>query len=440
MRRLIILISLILAIGLAFMYKYMVLDPPPPDFTLTREYGDVFQNIQFNNGYNGQSNLQEHYPNLLHLEKYYEDITTESSPSKALVDSLQMGRAEIYYWLWESYSAAALLASKLSLDLYLAPPSSVTNPKLPLHDVANLNQNASLILNNTLLNLSKHLELNNNSNELARFMAIQSKSLDCESLIFAPPQAIVQNDNHAFMVDPYVFGSYASCFYREAIVEYQEIFAGNNEPGSDFYRAKLRFLILLGNDPQYTDRLNAIANNNFSSTLPDSMAQGLYSDLIFDVTSLLLQKKMLSSQDAHSILRQSRFPYADLLLSLMSSNTLALGSDLQLPSWMEIVALDDPVLAPKLVENIAKYYDKQEEYSKGSLLINNFWFADASNFPPRIWWFDNYPKFMLLSYAYGRLDGGRLPLWVDNLHQISSGDKSLGELKELAKYYNVVAF
>jgi len=418
----------------------MILDPPTPEFTITREYGDVFQNIQFNNGYDGHRNLQEHYSNLLQLEKFNEDITTVSSPNTALLDSVQMGRAEIYYWLWESYSAAALLASKLSLDLYQAPPNSVTNPKLPLHDVENLNKNASLILNNTLLDLSKHLERNNNSKELANFMAIQSKGLDCEPQIFSSPQAIVQNDNHAFMVDPYVFGLYASCFYPKAIVAYQEIFAGNNQSGSDFFRAKLRYIMLLGNDPDNADILNAFVNNHFTSALPDSMAQGLYSDLIFDVTSLLLQKKIISSQDALSIIEQSRFPHAELLLSLMSSNTPTLVRGIELPSWKEIAALDDAVLAPKLVENIAKYYDARKEYSKGSLLINNFWFTDASNFPPKVWWFDNYPKFMLLSYAYGRLDGGRLPLWVDNLHQISNGDKSLGELMELAKYYNMVAF
>jgi len=444
MRRIIILVSTILALGLALLYKYMILDPPPLDLTLKRGYGDVFQNIQFNNGYDGKTNLQEHYSNLLLLEKFNEDITKDYSPSNALMDSIQLGRAQLYYWLWESYSASALLASKLSLDLYQGPPKSVTNPKLPLHDVENLTVKAARIVNNALVELSVHLERNNNSMELAKFMANQSTISNCDSLVFSPPQATIQDDNNAFVVDPYVFGFYSSCFQSKAILAYKEILEGNSQSGTEYYKANLQYLILLGNDLDEKSPLNAIVNNEFILTLSDSMKQGLYSNLIFDITSLLLQKKILNYENARNIVEQSKFPYAELLLTLMSGNTIAesdtLEKGIQLPTWLEIVALDDPVLAPKLVENIAKYYDVRKEYSKGSILINNFWFADASIFPPKVWWFDNYPKFMLLSYAFGRLDGGRLPLWVDNLYQISNGDKLLGELMELAKYYNMVAF
>jgi hypothetical protein len=444
MRRIIIIVSTILALGLALLYKYMILDPPPLELTVKRVHGDIFQNIQFNNGYDEKTNLQEHYSNLILLEKFNEEITRDHSSSNALIDSIQLGRAQLYYWLWESYSAAALLASKLSLDLYQGPPSSVTNPKLPLHDVENLSANASRIVNNTLPELSVYLERNSNSMELAKFMAIQSKISDCDSLVSLPPKATIQNDDNAFVIDPYVFGFYSNCFHSKAILGYKEILEGNSQSGEEYYKANLQYLILLGNSPDEISLLNTIVNNEIVSALSDSMKQGLYSNLIFDVTSLLLQKKILNYENARNIIEQSKFPYAELLLTLMLNNAIAESdtSDkvIQLPTWLEIVVLEDPLLAPKLVENMAKYYDAQKEYSKGSILINNFWFADASNFPPRVWWFDNYPKFMLLSYAFGRLDGGRLPLWVDNLYQISDGDKLLGELMELAKYYNMVAF
>ena len=444
MRRVIILISLILAIGVALFYKYMIMVTPPVFVTADRGYGDVFQNIQFNNGYTGQPNLQEHYSNLQKLEMFNKNITRERLNEIGVSDSIQLGKAQLYYWLWETYSAAALLATKLSIDLYLGPPISVTNPKLPLHDVENLSTIASKIVNKALIKLSNKLDMENNSGELIKFMASQSNISECDSTVFSPPEATIQDDSNAFVVDPYVFGVYANCFRTKAMLAYKEILEGNNRTGSEYYKAYLQYLMLLGSDYGGTSLLTDNVNDKFILSLADSIQLGLYSDLLFDVTSLLLDKKILSFEKAHSIIKHSEFPYAELLLSLLSVNTFSESvidvKAAQFPNWSEIVSLTDPILAPKLVENLAKYYDAQKEYSESSLLINNFWFADASNYPPKVWWFDNYPEFLIFSYAFGRLDGGRLPLWIDNLYRISRGDKLLGELMELAKYYNMVAF
>ena len=212
-----------MAIGVALFYKYMILDTPPVVVTADRGYGDVFQKIQFNNGYTGQPNLQEHYSNLQKLEMFNKNITRERLSEIGVSDSIQLGKAQLYYWLWETYSAAALLAAKLSIDLYLGPPISVTNPKLPLHDVDNLSTTASKIVNKALIKLSHKLDMEINSGELIKFMTSQSNISECDSTVFSTPEATIQDDSNAFVVDPYVFGVYANCFRTKAMLAYNEI-------------------------------------------------------------------------------------------------------------------------------------------------------------------------------------------------------------------------
>lgn len=442
MNRKITIISICFALSLALTYKYFIRSSAEIQTNKIRQHVDVYNIIEFNNGLYGETNYQLHFSNLVSLEKYEMEVGSENTDNEAFIDSIQYSLAQLYYWLWESYSSAALLSSKLSIDLYISPPASVTNPKLPLRDTKKLNNHASHIVHSVLPELSNQLKTDNSSTHFSQFGAKLSDA-DCNSILDLQHDAVVQNDDNAFVIDPSIFGVNSSCYYHKAISLFQELINNKRLPKEQYLKIQLQYVVLMDIYPENSKDMNKYADQQLIEELQDSKNYELYSDQIFEVISILVKRGLVSASEALMIVNHSDFPYAELLLALMTADTqssVKFLEDSQIPAWDEIISLDDPILAPKLVIKIAEYLDKKGEFMEGAILLNEFWFGDANSFPPTTWWFDNYPKFLLLSYSFGRLDGGRLPLWVENLHQISQDDELLRDLMELAKFYNLVAF
>ncbi len=449
MNRRTIILSLLVAIAIVVAYKY-VLSPRTGqniDEHLSIEvpdnHLDPFLLIQFDNGYAGSLNYQHHAENIKQINLAIQMMLAIEIEDKKYLDSLYMAKFMLQFYISESYSQSFKLCTRFLEDLYIAPPPTTTNPKLPLRFTKNFLPTAHKIVLESLPFISGCFHQRMPLHQVLELVIPEITQKGCGSEGNQGKRAIIQDDNQAFVLDPVVFASLSRCYSIGALNTYLEHVEGQSPQTQQYFASSLKFCQLLASEKLFKHELLSLADHHFIQALHDSSSNLLFIEDIVNTVADLVYLQIIDQDEGQVILGNADFPYSDILLDLLISERSGKdkGLDLQeLPSIEELINLQDPVLTPMLVMSLAANYERNGFQEEASIIINSFWFDDANTFPVKTWWFNNYPKFLIASYAMGRLDGGQLPLWVSSYFSIANGDEGLMEVLELAKYYNMVVF
>jgi len=405
---------------------------------------DPFVQIEFNNGYYGESNYQRHMENWLLVEKSIDDLVGRNITSSNYLDSLKIARFMLECYISDTYMQAFNLASKLSTDLYIAPPSTTTNPQLPLRFSTDFTTHSRKVVSEVIPMIAKNTQMGMPLRQMVVQLSEGVFSKDkCSNVDQITTDAIAQDDSSAFVLDPLVYAELSQCFQMQAVNHYQNDLSGQIKESVETFASQLKYVGLLGDEIKHTSTLRVFADSHFIASLMDSSRNLLYMEDIANSIAVLVFRDILPLGEGRKILANTNFPFSALLLDLIISEVsgqLESMESYNIPSLGEVAEIDNPILAPMLVIRLASYLEKTGHPIEASSFINSFWFHDANTFPPKTWWFNNYPKFLIESYALGRLDGGQLPLWVSAYYSISGSDKGLAAILELGKYYNMIVF
>ena len=95
-----------------------------------------------------------------------------------------------------------------------------------------------------------------------------------------------------------------------------------------------------------------------------------------------------------------------------------------------------PDFSGRFIDKVCNYYYKNGEYEKPMVEITRFWYDDMKNHPMENLCFDNYPAFLLRSYLFGRWDGARLPLFLQDYRNVIGSDPVLKNGFKFLQRYN----
>ena len=253
-------------------------------------------------------------------------------------------------------------------------------------------------------------------------------------------QGILFQDSTGFLLNPDVFLQAAECMrarFERSALEYFDLHPVTN---SQKYALKIKRLVVWG----ATKHIMPQEYEEILPTLPDSMNILSIATDIYRLIPVLAQNRLLDSTLFKSILVHSDFEYTSYFLNLLVPGDILSGKILKgkfvEPNLQTLSELSNPVLPPLMLLTDARYKYRHGEQIAASDEVNLFWYHSGTNYPPQYWWFDNYPAYLIRCYTIGHLDGGRLPLWLNDLHEVIDGDPLLYELLELAKYYNLNLF
>ena len=392
----------------------------------------------FSNGYYIKENVQRHYDNLLVVEKIIRS-DPENNISPASLDTLYALQGLLHYYLWETYQASYLLCKNIETDLYKAPPKGVNNPNLPLMFIDGLsNQAHDFIESNFLSNPVQGETLSSDYTKVQKCMdTVRSQAK--EEVFF------IQNDEGGMVADPNYLAR-KSCFHKKESIDMFEDYLATDGRLHDVYHKKLLLSNLYENTPELvnSDRSIKLAES-LSSTFTDSIANDSFSAMIFRLVGLYIQNGKLNQRQAEEIILNANYTrkneLLELLLASQGSSKWNISDDIE-PNLTtdDFLAYPHPTLTPLHLLTYAIYISQLGYPIKASELVNEFWHYETNSRPSRTWWFDNYPKFLIESYAIGRLDGARLPMWLEVYFEITGNDPTLNSQLELLKYYNVCRF
>jgi len=446
-------ITLALTIAILIVIGYKIFGPKTGpghndggrDLQTKSAHFDPFVQIEFNNGDYGESNYQKHMENWLLVEKSIDDLVGRSITSSNYLDSLKIARFMLECYISDTYMQAFNLASKLSTDLYIAPPPTTTNPQLPLRFSTDFTTHSRKVVSEIIPMIAKNTQMGIPlwQTVIQLSMGVLSKD-KCSNVDQITDAAIVQDDSSAFVLDPVVYAELTKCFRMQAIEHYQDDLLGEMNESVEGFASQLKYVSLLADDINDFFTLKELADSHFIASLKDSSLNLLYMEDIANSVAVLVFREILPLDEGRKILANTNFPFSELLLDLLiseASGQLEPIGSYNIPSLGEVTGIDNPILTPMLVIRLASYLEKSDHPLEASSLINSFWFHDANTFPPKTyWWFNNYPKYLIESYGLGRLDGGQLPLWVSAYYSISGSDSGLTAILELGKYYNMIVF
>jgi len=405
--------------------------------------------VEFNNGSNNNQNLQLHWDSLQRLNG------TSFSDSALL----SYYRGYLHFSLWQLYLSVEKLAHSMHHDLYVGLENGVRNPNFPLIPRIRPNQSAlklfsferqyNQIMNRDFIyhphNRVSFLGSGSGVTDEEELQELVGKVLDNPTATITEYGVLDKSDD-VFMINPYLFSA-LSYYHAYKAIDYLGNFVSLTTKYSVILlKARLKLVLVYGALRDNESIKLVIANwDGWVSTLTDSVSQYQYEADIVEVLPFFVSCGALRSKDVVKILSNSSFPHIRILYELISDSwgfaAISFSIDqLRDYSTLDYTSYDDPILTPLFVLHLAEYLYEKREYQLASNLIGGFWYKDASAHPPELWWFENYPDFMVRSYLVGKEDGAKLPFWVDDFHRIVGNDPTLLLEQELAKFYNNVAF
>jgi hypothetical protein len=435
-------IVLIIPLAITFiaaLFLLLVSESDDDGFAKSGEFfsASIHERCNFSNGYFLEENVQHHIDNLADIENIINSELANNIPSASL-DSLHALNALLHYYLWETYQASYSLCYNIETDLYAAPPIGVNNPNLPLMFTKGLSTTAIKFIES---NFSvEHFQDRTRSGDLPLLP-------DCSKNVSSGTphdMYFVQNDSGGIVFDLQTM-LHESCFHKFRAVTLLEDYLSEGGRLHDIYQKKLLLSYLYEN----TDNLKKSARSNtlavvLSNTFRDSIGNDSYSALIFELVGKYIQNEKMNKEEAIGIIQNSNYLLKNKLFELLvvmhekDPNTFGEFEDNLI--YKDFLKNPHPTLTPLHVLKYAIHQAQSGNHLKASELINEFWYSNANNHPATTWWFDNYPKYLLESYTMGRLDGSRLPMWLDDYFEIIGDDSTLSAQSELLKYYNVCVF
>ena len=405
--------------------------------------------ISFDNGSVNKQNLQLHWDSLQRLNgASFSDSTL-----------LSYYRGYLHFSLWQLYQSVEKLTHSLHHDLYVGPENGVRNPNLPLTPRIRPDQSAlklfslekqynQIMQRDSIYHPHNRINLLGSGNGITdeeKLQELVSNALDDQASNITNFGVLDKSDD-VFMINPYLFSA-LSYYHADKSIDYLGNFVSlTTKSPTRLLKARLKLVLVYGAIKDNESIKSVIANwDDWLSTLTDSVSQYQYEADILEVLPFLLSCGVLRSEDVEKIFSNSSFPHIRLLFELISDSWGFAANSLSVDNMKDYTTIDytsydDPILTPLFVLYLAEYLYEKKEYQLASDLIGGFWYEDNSAHPPELWWFDNYPDFLVRSYLVGRRDGSKLPFWVDDFHRIVGNDPTLLLEQELAKFYNNVAF
>ena len=299
---------------------------------------------------------------------------------------------------YEAYTAAADLLIELQTCLHSEPRIHRFYPVLPV---------------NSKSVEGYPLKLFNFYDYLTPFHLNPNRLLNINELKEISDNYVFDNGNHRLISAAPIL-RLAHEEYEKAISNLSDFMGGKqlSDNRAAVAAAQLLKLQLLGNNAEEAEKLV----NDFSllSMLQDSLSAEVYNlELVAtDLIPLLEYRRIIGQDEAAELIQNIESPYIFEIIQL-KRRLFELPDNQLLTRNHQIDLMDDPpiVLSPELVLAKTAVLHHEGMVEEAENLINIFWFITSMESPPRDWWFDNFPAYLLKAFKYAFWDGGRIHLW-----------------------------
>ena len=319
------------------------------------------------------------------------------------------------FFLSETYSELAKLISSAHVDLYDQPVYDKAHPVFPISQLLPNSKTVDKIMEFEKMvaeNASKSLFQLGSVIEVDLLKSSDAKDiLEVDDYYFANTKNIL---NHA---------KWARSTSTEKL--FQKLL-NEKLPSPDAYRSWLLLIRISDETPVNLESLPL--HQSYVKGLADSLLSD-YSPLgmMFDAMPMILRSKWLTKDNVVNTLNTYETGYGETiapLLTILGENESEIEALLE-TDLSEHGIYEDIMLSSRFVDHLCKYYYDKGEYGKAMTEITHFWYDDMSNHPMEWMCFDNYPTFLIRSYLYGRWDGARLPLFLQDYRNVMGTDPIL---------------
>ena len=332
---------------------------------------------------------------------------------------------QVLFHLSETYDALARLVSAMHLDLYDDPVYDKAHPVFPISQLFSKNKNVD-----KMMKFEQSVTLN--GNEAHKL----GNDIDGNPIKSSRIKNIIEVDDYYFADTKNILG-YAKWARSESRQKLFQYLINQSEPNPDAYRSWL-LLIRMDNTSLFElERLDLHAtyiNGIKDSLLSETSPLGL----MFDAMPEMLKNDWLNIDDVVKTLNDYDQEFAEDMVPLI---TMLTGDEKKIENLLRadlanLKIFEYPDFSGRFIDQVCNYYYKTGEYEKAMVEITRFWYDDMKNHPMENLCFDNYPAFLLRSYLFGRWDGARLPLFLQDYRNVVGSDPVLKNGFEFLQRYN----
>ena len=341
-------------------------------------------------------------------------------------DGIGSSNGEALFFLSETYQTLARLVSSLHVDLYDGPIYDKAHPVFP---ISQLLPNSKIA--EKMMKFEKLVALSGDG-DLYKL----GSDMETDPLKSSTAKSITEVDDYYFADTRNILrhAKWARSESRNRLFHY---LSNQTNPSPDAYRS---WLLLIRLKDQASLNLESLTLHKvYVKGIMDSLSSE-YSPLglMFDAMPVFLKNGWLNKDDIVSALNAYDKEFAQDMYPLMTMLTEDdVGVEKLLSKDLSTLKISEyPDFSGRFIDHVCNYYYKKGEYEKAMIEITRFWYDDMKNHPMENLCFDNYPTFLLRSYLFGRWDGARLPLFLQDYRNVIGTDPVLKTGFEFFQRYN----
>lgn len=423
-----------------------------PEITQVWNNETLESRLYFNNGIEGDQNLQQHYRNFLDL--------TRANFEDPLLQNYALGY--VHNALAEQYQAGYKFAHALHHDIYIGPENPASYEQLPQTQFFDIPRDKKVYVDFERAfreqSAGKQFFQDNSLYRRREFQPIFSALTPLHEYLaggntekgyeYISENQVLVNDSTSglFLINTEFLRVLANDSYKKAKEHFTSFIAGASSNPKFKYSARLKLLLLEFREDADNPDFHEINKPQYVlPSLPDSVVYPEYQLDILRLLPYLQSGDFISDTQVTEILSKIEFPHQRLLFHLLSyaegfEQPALKEYDLIQFVNLEFTRFSAPQLTPVFVLTLSEYFYENQNYDNATQLISDFWYKNSRAHPPEFWWFDNYPTILIRSYRIGRWNGGRLPLWLGDFIRVAEDDPAMQMLAELCQFYNQIVF